>query len=286
MLIRRVIYQKPPTLAHAALGCGYATALGSNCGIGALSGVTGELIAEAYLGYELQSGISKEETDIIQNNGTQLASVAGAIAAFVAGGNADNINSGSSIASNAAENNALDAIWDSLFVAADGVKIGYGYFVDDDGLVKEGYYDLASDSLALAVPFLPAGSTRLVRVGDKVLASVNGAKKVNESVGNSVKDVKPDINNQESKPEGPYSSFKYDKDKNVYQYTTYEKTKTGHSNPIIKFDGGKPDGSQGKPHTNKITEERIPTPHMQGKTIPGGVRKPNANELPNNSRFN
>ncbi|MBL0319041.1 MAG: hypothetical protein IPP74_07110 [Alphaproteobacteria bacterium] len=28
-------------LAHAALGCGYATALRSNYGIGALSGVTG-----------------------------------------------------------------------------------------------------------------------------------------------------------------------------------------------------------------------------------------------------
>ncbi|MGQ2802264.1 hypothetical protein ACT54M_17995 [Leptospira santarosai] len=66
---------------------------------------------------------------------------------------------------------------------------------------------------------------------------------------------------------------------------TYGKTKTGHFDPKVRFDGGQPDGSSGKPHTNSITKKDISTPHVQGKNISGGVRDPRSNELPNNPRF-
>ncbi|MCL8267603.1 RHS repeat-associated core domain-containing protein [Leptospira weilii] len=84
---------------------------------------------------------------------------------------------------------------------------------------------------------------------------------------------------------GDHTSFKRDKDGNIFKYETYEKTKTGHFDPKVRFDGGQPDGSRGRTHTNSITEEVIKTPHIQGKDIPGGVRYPTSNETPNNPRF-
>ncbi|MDI7164982.1 RHS repeat-associated core domain-containing protein [Leptospira santarosai] len=84
---------------------------------------------------------------------------------------------------------------------------------------------------------------------------------------------------------GHHTSFKQDKDGNIYKYETYGKTKTGHFDPKKRFDGGQPDGSIGKPHTNSITKKDISTPHVQGKNISGGVRDPRSNELPNNPRF-
>ncbi|MBL0320049.1 MAG: hypothetical protein IPP74_12300 [Alphaproteobacteria bacterium] len=68
-----------------------------------------------------------------------------------------------------------------MFVAADGVKIGYGYFVDDDGIVKEGFIDLASDSAALAIPFLPAGMSRGARFLGKTDDIANTAKDIKKT---------------------------------------------------------------------------------------------------------
>ncbi len=36
----------------------------------------------------------------------------------------------------------------------------------------------------------------------------------------------------------------------------------------------------GKSHKNKLSEESIPTPHAQGKNIPGGVRPAKPHEIP------
>jgi len=85
---------------------------------------------------------------------------------------------------------------------------------------------------------------------------------------------------------GDHSTFKRDDNGDIYKYETYEKTDTGHDNPVKRFDGGKPDGSPGAPHRNKQTKEKVPTPHIQGKKIPGGVRPAKPNEIPNNKRFN
>jgi hypothetical protein len=37
---------------------------------------------------------------------------------------------------------------------------------------------------------------------------------------------------------------------------------------------------QGRGHTNTISGSNIPTPHVQGKSIPGGVRPANSSEIP------
>ena len=52
-------------------------------------------------------------------------------------------------------------------VAYDVGKIGYGYYTDDKGVIKEGFYDLTADSAAFAMPFVPAGSTKLARLVGK-----------------------------------------------------------------------------------------------------------------------
>lgn len=77
---------------------------------------------------------------------------------------------------------------------------------------------------------------------------------------------------------GDHTSFQRDKDGNIYKYETYKKTKTGHFDKVKRFDGGKPDGSQGAPHNG------INTPHVQEKK--GVTRKPTPEEYPNNKRFN
>ena len=66
----------------------------------------------------------------------------------------------------------------------------------------------------------------------------------------------------------------------THKYETYEKTRTGNFNPLKRYDGGLPNGKPGKPHINKKTGEAIPTPHIQGKTIPGGVRAAKSSEIP------
>lgn len=36
----------------------------------------------------------------------------------------------------------------------------------------------------------------------------------------------------------------------------------------------------GAPHTNKITQQQVNTPHVDGKNIPGGVRSAKPEEIP------
>ncbi|MBO0930654.1 polymorphic toxin type 24 domain-containing protein [Fibrella aquatilis] len=80
--------------------------------------------------------------------------------------------------------------------------------------------------------------------------------------------------------QGDHTVYERDQNGNVYKYETYEKTSSGHYNPKGRYDGGKPDGTPGAPHVNKQTKKPIPTPHMQGKHIPGGVRPAEPAEIP------
>ena len=103
----------------------------------------------------------------------------------------------------------------------------------------------------------------------------------NSGKGKAKNKLKPDDN-----ASGDHTVFERDNNGNIYKYETYEKTKTGHNNPVKRFDGGKPDGSPGQPHTNKKTKVDVPTPHVQGKTVPDGARPAKPDEIPNNKRFN
>jgi RHS repeat-associated protein len=79
---------------------------------------------------------------------------------------------------------------------------------------------------------------------------------------------------------GDHTTFQRGTNGKIHKYETYEKTNSGHFNPTKRYDGGKPDGSPGAPHVNKKTGESIPTPHVQGKNVPGGARAAEPNEIP------
>jgi RHS repeat-associated protein len=78
--------------------------------------------------------------------------------------------------------------------------------------------------------------------------------------------------------EGDHSTFQRGEDGKIHKYETYKKEKGTNFSSKKRYDGGKPDGSQGKPHIDKKTGKEIDTPHINE---PGGnVRKPNPSEIP------
>ena len=118
-------------------------------------------------------------------------------------------------------------------------------------------------------------------------AAQQGVKKIfkegSEKVGKAKNKLAP---NPDAK--GDHTSFDRDNDGNIFKYEEY---KSNPQNPTgfdskKRFDGGKRDGSRGDDHFNKKTKENVPTPHVQGKDIPGGVRPATTEEIPGNLRFN
>lgn len=57
----------------------------------------------------------------------------------------------------------LDTISDIGFIIYDIGKIGVGYFTNNPLLIQQGTADLVADSVALAIPYVPAGSSRILR---------------------------------------------------------------------------------------------------------------------------
>jgi len=104
---------------------------------------------------------------------------------------------------------------------------------------------------------------------------VHNAKKCKGGKGRASNKLKRD-----PQATGDHSTFRRGDNGQIYKYETYEKTKTGHFNPVKRYDGGRPDGTPGAPHVNSVTQQAIPTPHVQGKNIPGGVRAPKPGEIP------
>jgi hypothetical protein len=121
----------------------------------------------------LRDGITLEDVNDLQRRGVNLARLAAGLSAFVAG---QDVNVAADAGINAAQNNALDTIWDALSILYDSGKIGYGLYKGDDGLVREGFVDLTADSAALLVPMVPAGLTKLKRATAAVNNTVDAAR--------------------------------------------------------------------------------------------------------------
>ena len=86
---------------------------------------------------------------------------------------------------------------------------------------------------------------------------------------------------------GDHSSFARDKEGNIFKYQEFTENPRNPKgfDAGKRFDGGKPDGTHGSAHTNKISGEDVPTPHVQGKDIPGRVRPARPDEIPKNKRY-
>jgi filamentous hemagglutinin len=188
-------------IAHAAIGCGIGASTSGNCGAGAAGGVVGELAAEKYLAEKLKDGIKISDIPQIEANGTNFGQLAGALTAAIAGADANGIYTAAGTATNSARNNTLDTLVDALQVLYDAGKIGYGKYTNDKGMVEEGYYDLAADVAATAIPFVPAGSTKVARMlgkgekaaqKSKILDNIAESKAARESSNFKIYGAKED----------------------------------------------------------------------------------------------
>ncbi|WP_193343296.1 RHS repeat-associated core domain-containing protein, partial [Pseudoalteromonas luteoviolacea] len=89
-----------------------------------------------------------------------------------------------------------ETAWDIANVIYDIGKIGYGYSTGNAAMVADGFTDLAADAVAVATPFLPAGSTKLGRATIEGVEVANGATKGVSKVANG---KTTDIGSQASK---------------------------------------------------------------------------------------
>ncbi|UQG58455.1 hypothetical protein MIH18_11830 [Marinobacter sp. M3C] len=65
-------------------------------------------------------------------------------------------------------------------VVYDGARIAYGNATGNDQMVAEATTDMAVDLAAMFVPYLPAGSSKLARMGDKTSDTAKGAHNASE----------------------------------------------------------------------------------------------------------
>lgn len=145
-------------IAHAALGCATGTISAGDCAGGAVGAVSGEITAGLYFseqqqqafGEELANAISdgsltKDKADALikdwRNRGISIASLAGGLAAAMAGGTVD---AGASAAGTAVENNFCGT---GLCVAV-VVLVLAALEVTDKVLIAKDAYDIADASLA------------------------------------------------------------------------------------------------------------------------------------------
>jgi len=70
----------------------------------------------------------------------------------------------------------IDTVWDAASIIWDVGKITVGYATDNPKLIAEGGIDLAADTVALAIPYVPAGATKVARMGDKAVDTATKAK--------------------------------------------------------------------------------------------------------------
>lgn len=122
-----------------------------------------------------------------------------------------------------------ETVWDVASVVYDVGKIGYGYATSNPAIVSEGFVDLAADAVAVATPFLPAGTTKLGRVTMEGVEVVSDAKKISKGNGanKAVKGKGPDIGSEGSKAKtapDPDGGFTADLGKSK------AKTRSGHRN--------------------------------------------------------
>lgn len=76
----------------------------------------------------------------------------------------------------------VDTVWDGLNIVYDLGKAGVGYVVGNPAMVTEGLADAAVDTAAMAVPYLPAGASKIARMTAKGAEKTQEAKAVPKPV--------------------------------------------------------------------------------------------------------
>lgn len=140
---------------------------------------------------------------------------------------------------------------------------------------KEENYGAALVSVGFAaLPFAKVPAGALLGNGKKaanVAAATGGAKAAGGAGGRGANNLKSDPAAQ-----GPHSTFKTDPQGRVTGHAEWQPNPRNPSG----FDEVKRVDMMGDPHYNKVTGERVPTPHVHEMGTPGGVRPARPDEVP------
>ena len=128
-----------------------------------------------------------------------------------------------------------------------------------------------------AADFTPIGKiAKIAKWGNRAHKALSVDKKLVSST--RTKKVEP-INDAG----GPHTTWK--SDPQTGEITRHETWSPNLKNPT-GWDKVQSTDLKGAPHINKQTGEAVPTPHTQGKGIPGGVRPADPSEIPKGNHYN
>jgi RHS repeat-associated protein len=116
-----------------------------------------------------------------------------------------------------------------------------------------------------------AALSRLVRGGTATGQAERAAARIEGATGRGRNHLRPD-----ERATGAHSTFRRDRSGNVNHTQTW----TPNPRNPRGFDAGHRVDVTGKPHINRRTGQVVPTPHVQGRGIPGGVRPARPAEIP------
>ncbi len=145
--------------AHAALGCGLASAKGGDCGSGAAGAVIGEVVGEVVGKSLIQDG-EFDQTDkwLVKTAGT-TAAIFGTSAA---GGDA---SVAADTAQNAIDHNLADILWDIASLGLGSAEFYLAYKDNDVAGMKDAALAMGIDLAAAAIPFIPGGAGAVLKAG-------------------------------------------------------------------------------------------------------------------------
>jgi len=147
--------------------------------------------------------------------------------------------------------------------------------------------EAAAKTLAIdgAILIATGGTVKILSSGVKLAGKssriVNAAEEVYGKAKTFVSDATKSVRTKKVAPikdaDGAHTTWKTDPQ--TGQITRHETWTPNPRNPS-GFDKVQSTDLKGAPHINKKTGEAVPTPHTQGKNIPGGVRPARPNEIP------
>lgn len=100
----------------------------------------------------------------------------------------------------------VETAWDAISIVYDVGKIGVGYITNNPVMVSEGAIDLGVDTVSLLVPGMPAGGSKIARMGAKQADEVLSARKLPFNDADRVTEVNKTLDRIESG--GPFPHAK------------------------------------------------------------------------------
>jgi RHS repeat-associated protein len=157
------------------------------------------------------------------------------------------------------------------------VNVAFNYVTTGEmnvgGALKESALGLLNPAKTLAkAGTLARHMAKARKVENAAAKEMSFAAKANAKSGRTKNKLEPNPD-----ADGPHTSYKRGADGKISGYETYKRSDARNPNP---WTSEKRVDVTGAPHYNKVTGKDVPTPHVQGRDIPGGVRPAESWEIP------